>query len=48
MALDGMELAVIGVILVAIMFLGPSKIPELARAIGKAKREFKEGERGIE
>ncbi len=40
MALDPLELMVIGVILVVIFLWGPQKIPEIARAIGRARREF--------
>jgi sec-independent protein translocase protein TatA len=40
MALDPLELMVIGVIVVVIFMWGPGKIPELARALGRAKKEF--------
>lgn len=40
MALDATELIIIGVIAVVIFLWGPQKIPELARALGRAKREF--------
>ncbi|MBI3858793.1 MAG: twin-arginine translocase TatA/TatE family subunit [Thaumarchaeota archaeon] len=40
MAFDALEIIVIGVILVVIFLWGPSKIPELARALGRAKKEF--------
>jgi sec-independent protein translocase protein TatA len=40
MALDPIELAVIGVIIVVVIVMGPKKIPELARALGMAKKEF--------
>ena len=40
MALDGLEIVIIGVILIVILLWGPAKIPELARALGRAKREF--------
>ncbi len=40
MALDATELIIIGVIAVVIFLWGPQKIPELARAFGRAKREF--------
>lgn len=38
--LDPMELIIIGGIAVAIFMWGPKKIPELARALGVAKKEF--------
>ena len=38
----------IGVILVAILLLfGPKRIPELARALGRAKSEFKKAQESI-
>ena len=40
MALDPIELIIIGVIVVVIILWGPKKIPEFARSIGLAKREF--------
>jgi len=44
----GIELVVIAVIIVAILIWGPKKLPELARSIGQARKEFekasKEGE----
>jgi len=40
MALDPLELIVIGVVLVVIFLWGPQKIPEIAKAIGRARREF--------
>ncbi len=40
MALDATELLIIGVIAIVIFLWGPQKIPELARALGRAKREF--------
>ena len=43
MALDVLELAIIGVIIVVFIVLGPKKIPELARALGSAKKEFNAG-----
>jgi sec-independent protein translocase protein TatA len=36
----GMELIVIAVIIVAILLWGPKKLPELARAVGQARKEF--------
>jgi sec-independent protein translocase protein TatA len=40
MALSGWEWIIIGVIAVVVIMWGPSKIPELAKALGKAKGEF--------
>jgi len=40
MALDPIEWIVIGVIVVVIFMWGPSKIPELARSVGLARKEF--------
>ena len=40
MAFDAIELIVIGVILIVIFLWGPQKIPEMARALGRAKKEF--------
>ncbi len=40
MALDATELLIIGVIAIVIFLWGPQKIPELARALGRAKKEF--------
>jgi len=35
------EPIIIGLIIIAVLLFGGSKIPELARGLGKAKREFK-------
>ena len=40
MSLSGWEWIIIGVIAVVVIMWGPSKIPELAKALGKAKGEF--------
>ncbi len=40
MAIVGMEVLVIAGILIVFFLAGPKKIPELARALGKAKAEF--------
>lgn len=37
--MSGTELAII--LVVALLLLGPSKLPELARGVGKAVRDFK-------
>ncbi|MFB3888022.1 MAG: twin-arginine translocase TatA/TatE family subunit [Candidatus Bathyarchaeia archaeon] len=38
--LEGWEWLIIGVVAIVIIMWGPSKIPEFARALGKAKGEF--------
>jgi sec-independent protein translocase protein TatA len=38
--LDPVEIIVVGVVVLAIVLWGPAKIPELARALGKAKSEY--------
>ncbi|MDG6898131.1 MAG: twin-arginine translocase TatA/TatE family subunit [Nitrososphaerota archaeon] len=40
MALDPLEWIVIGVIVIVVFLWGPSKIPEIAKSIGLAKKEF--------
>ena len=40
--LDVLEIAVIGAVVIGFFILGPKKIPELARSLGLAKKEFKE------
>jgi sec-independent protein translocase protein TatA len=37
---DPIQWVIIGVIVIAIFLWGPQKIPELARGLGRAKREF--------
>ena len=37
---DPLQLIVIGIIVVVIILWGPKKIPELARSIGIARKEF--------
>jgi sec-independent protein translocase protein TatA len=41
--MDVLELAIIGIIIVVFVVMGPKKIPELARALGSAKKEFNQG-----
>ncbi|MGB9729676.1 MAG: twin-arginine translocase TatA/TatE family subunit [Thermoprotei archaeon] len=48
MALDPLETLVAGIIILALIIWGPSKIPELARALGRAKREYEKASRGLE
>ena len=38
--MDGMELIIIGVVAIVIIMWGPGKIPEFAKALGRAKGEF--------
>jgi len=45
MALVGMEIAVV-VLVVALLIWGPKKVPELARALGEARRSFEDGKKG--
>jgi len=40
MAIEPIEWIVIGIIVLALIIWGPSKIPELARALGRAKKEY--------
>ncbi len=42
------EMLILLVIIVAMMLLGPSKIPELARGLGRAIGEFKRGQMELE
>ena len=47
MAIVGYEAIVIGIIVVVIFVWGPNKIPEIARGIGRARREFDEASKGL-
>ena len=40
---DPLQWIVIGVVVVAIFLWGPSKIPEIARSVGRARKEFTQG-----
>ena len=42
MALDPLELVIRGIIVVVVIVMGPTKIPQLARALGMARKEFTE------
>jgi sec-independent protein translocase protein TatA len=42
MALFGYEWVIVAVILLVLFLWGPKKLPELAKALGLAKKEFKE------
>ena len=48
MALDPTEIIVIGVVVLALLLWGPNKIPELARAFGRAKREYEKAASEVE
>lgn len=39
---DPLQLIVIGVIVLVIFLWGPEKIPDIARALGRAKKEFED------
>jgi sec-independent protein translocase protein TatA len=41
--MDPLQLAIIGIVIVVFVVMGPKKIPELARALGMARKEFSEG-----
>jgi sec-independent protein translocase protein TatA len=45
---DPLQWIVIGVIVIVIFLWGPQKIPELARGLGRAKREFEQASREVE
>lgn len=45
MALDPLELIILGVIVVVILLWGPKKIPEFARSIGLARKEFEQAKK---
>ena len=47
MALVGFELVSVVVILVVVFLWGPQKLPEMARSIALAKREFEKASREI-
>ncbi len=47
MAIVGYEAIVIGIILVVVFIWGPNKIPEIARSLGRARKEFEEASRGL-
>jgi sec-independent protein translocase protein TatA len=44
---DPTQLLVILGVLVVILIWGPSKIPELARAVGRARKEFDDASKGL-
>ncbi len=42
---DPLELVIIGVIVIVVVLWGPSKIPEFAKALGRAKGEFSKAQK---
>lgn len=46
--MDPLELVIIGGVLLVVLVTGPKKIPELARSLGSAKREFQQAKREAE
>lgn len=45
---DPLQWIIIGIIVVVIFLWGPQKIPELARGLGRARREFEQASKEIE
>ncbi len=45
MALVGPEIIIV-LLVVAVLVWGPKKVPELAKALGEARRAFDEGRKG--
>ena len=43
--LDGWEWIIVGAIAIVVILWGPSKIPEFARALGRAKGEFSKAQK---
>jgi sec-independent protein translocase protein TatA len=46
--LSGWEWIIIGVVAIVIIMWGPSKIPEIAKSLGKAKGEFSKAQKEFE
>jgi TatA/E family protein of Tat protein translocase len=44
---DPIELVIIGGLVLVILVMGPKKIPELARSVGLAKKEFDKAKKEI-
>lgn len=47
MAIVGLEVIVIAIIVIVLFVWGPSKLPEVARSLGRARKEFEEASRGL-
>jgi sec-independent protein translocase protein TatA len=45
---DPIQWVIIGVIVIAIFLWGPQKIPDLARALGRARKEFDQASKEVE
>jgi sec-independent protein translocase protein TatA len=45
---DPVQWIIIGVIVIVIFLWGPQKIPDLAKAIGKARREFDQASKDVQ
>ena len=45
--LQGLEVIVIAIIVIVLFVWGPSKLPEVARSLGRARKEFEEASRGL-
>jgi len=43
--LDGWDLVIVGIIAIVIIMWGPAKIPEFAKALGRAKGEFSKAQK---
>jgi len=46
--ITGWEWIVVVILVVILLLWGPTKLPELARSIGLAKREFEKASKGLE
>ena len=47
MAIVGYEWVIVGVIVLAVFIWGPGKIPELARSLGRARKEFEDASKSL-
>jgi len=48
MAVIGFEWIIVAVIIIALLLWGPKKLPELARSVGLARKEFEKAQREAE